>query len=245
MNKDEYYWSRLQQYAEGKLSEKEIAEIKAWIQTEEEAQIVVKGFQEIMDEIPEEEVRAHYYKEQIRNTVERVQTSQKISPFQYLTAASILLIGFAIVYFILQRETTQPSLEELLADYSAEFYSARFDDRGNTSSSPDWVDAYEDKDFSTVIEILMTKSDANDTRESFYLGMAFFYMNNFPESVERFRSISPKSSLYTEQSQWFLALSLIQVGSTAEAVTILHQITQEKTYKSSQAEKLLEHLKPL
>ena len=236
MNKEEKYWSKLRDYAEGSLSAKESAEIKSWIQTEEEAQAVVAGYQHIQKEIPDAKLRNEYFEKQVNDTVNTIGKRDRQYPLQYLVAASVLIVG-GIVSFLLLGNPGAQDLDQLLAEYSSEYYSAPFVERGVTLEEANWVEAYQEKDYTRVVTILLDVPDRGG-KEEFYLGLSYFYISDFRQAKSYLSADALEGSLFKEQSHWFLALTSLHLQDIATACDLLGSFAQEH-YKYGETQELL------
>lgn len=241
MDRDENYWSKLPDYAEGRLSDVEASEVQRWLSTNEDAQSVVNGLEQIKSEFPDEKARDAYYQKELNTTLTRVNSKATPTALQYVAAAAILLVGGFLALF-LRHNQAEPSLKDLLSQYSAEFYSAPFNSRGDSSQVLDWIKTYQSKDFESTAEALALRSSSQDPRETFYLGMAYFYSGEFQRAFSQFSYVSLEGSVFEEQSSWYAALALLNLNETERARILLNQISRDKTFKFNEAQQLLEVL---
>lgn len=241
MNKEEVYWSKLKDYAEGNLAEEESAEIKVWLESEEDAQTVIAGYRQIKEEIPDQNDRNKYYQKQVENTIASLERRTYRLPQRFLVAASLLIIGGLVAYLFLKNPPPEASFNELLADYTNEYYTAPFTTRNGEEKPADWVLAYQNKDFIAVINHL-GNIDRNSPRETFYLGMAYFYTSDYEQAGMYLQDKTLENTLFIEQSKWYLALCYLQLEEYEAGVILLEDIINKKTYRHEEAQVLVAQL---
>lgn len=240
-NNEGEYWEKLQDYAEGKLSPDEQRQVGKWVAESEEAQTIVSGFKQIQKTIPDDVARDRYFQRQIDQTSDRIGKKAQSLLQRLLVAASVLIIGGIATYLFFNQSRREASYERLLADYTNEYYSAPFTTRNVEEKTTDWVLAYQNKDFVAVINHL-ENTNRNLPRETFYLGMAYFYMSDYQQAGTYLLDKTLENSLFIEQGKWYAALAYLQLNKQEQALELLKEIVETKTYRHREAGQLINEL---
>lgn len=167
----------------------------------------------------------------------------KRRPWLFL-AASFLVLALATTFVLTQNNTTSSS--ELAATYiEQDFFNNQSTTKGEEDVqqlSLDAANAYNNKDFATAIS-LYTQLDQNIVEHSFFLGVSYLYNNAYPKAVstlEHTQQIDTEK-MYSQETQWFLALAYIQNKQLDKAKQLLQNIRVED-WNYSKAQDLLNTL---
>lgn len=235
-NREDIFWLKLQEYSEGKLSGEEAQEMKAWVANNTDAQITLAGFEQLAAEIPNPAEREVYYTQQSEKIIEQNQFVRKSSfPKWMAVAASLVIIGIAA--FFLQRDT---SADSLLQVYISDSYPAPTTIRGE-DGYPEWAEKYKAGDFAEASELLESLPKPTE-RELFYLGVCQLQTQNYDKAISTLSKEDLTYSLFSEQSQWHLALLYLQTKQKQKAKELLLEIKKTEGYKHKEASELLESL---
>ncbi|NOQ27117.1 MAG: hypothetical protein GQ564_17290 [Bacteroidales bacterium] len=82
-----------------------------------------------------------------------------------------------------------------------------------------------------------------ETEKNLYLGLTFMELERYNEAIELFKAIqNDDEMIILSISQWYLALSYLATEEKYEAITILEEIVENKSYKHNKASKILKKL---
>lgn len=83
----------------------------------------------------------------------------------------------------------------------------------------------------------------NDINCNFYLGLCFYYRKNYAKAVERFDAcVHDLNNAFLQESEYYKALALLELGKTEEAVALLRRIADDGEFYTGKARTVLEGL---
>lgn len=241
-NSEEEYWQLLEDYVDNNLSRDKSNEIAKWLSTNPEAQTTVNGLRKIRKHFPEEEERYQYFIDQRKNLRKIINKSSSNKKYLIITgavAATFLLVA-SISLFLLNNQ--EDSYEGLLKAYSSEFYSLSFKTRAIDTPDTTWMSYYQNKEFVKAINVLNTISNKK-TVHYFYMGLCFFYLEDFDKAKTYFSLSEMSGTFFYEQSRWFLALCYLNINEKEAAIKELQKISQAEMYNFQKADSLLSSFK--
>lgn len=82
-----------------------------------------------------------------------------------------------------------------------------------------------------------------EPEKNLYSGLVLMELERYDEAIEKFKAIQNNDEMtILSISQWYLALSYLAVEEKYEAITILEEIVENKSYKYDKATKILKKL---
>jgi len=89
---------------------------------------------------------------------------------------------------------------------------------------------------------LMVNNPSNDTLV-YYTAVCYFHQNDYLSSIEMLKGLSLKPKFaYYHESKWYYSLTLIQLGKTSSADSLLQSIIRDKSPFIEKAKQELEKL---
>lgn len=80
----------------------------------------------------------------------------------------------------------------------------------------------------------------NDINCNFYLGLCFYYRKNYAKAVERFDAcVHDLNNAFLQESEYYKALALLELGKTEEAVALLRRIADDGEFYAGKARTVL------
>ncbi len=237
MDKDDEYWELLKDYSVGKVRGKQKEDIEKWLLTNEDARTTLDGFLQMKSLFNSENEMAAYFNNQSNIIISK--TKKTSSYFLKIAVSFVLLFTIACTLYYYTTWNSS-SYDRLLSDVSQDFYSAPFQTRDGISID-EWISSYQNKDFSRTITLLNQKKSLS-VKESFYLTMSHFYLEEYAPSIQLFRSTDYKKSQFFDQKNWFLALAYLNEGKEESAIPLLEMIVKHRKYQHENAALFLELL---
>lgn len=175
-----------------------------------------------------------WLKEDNENTLEfKPKTEQKTSLFSFsnsLKIAAVIIIVSGISWYFFSNKTSESTeskyLTELTNQNPPQLQGA--DDRSI------WSQAYREKNYKKVIEILQKKKDTSP-EESYYLGLAYSAANQNEKALTTFSTKAIQQSVYAEKAEWAKALIYLKLYKKIEAKQILKKIENSDSEFNSRA----------
>ncbi len=102
---------------------------------------------------------------------------------------------------------------------------------------------YQNADYAAAIVPWQKLYDAGDatTEDRFYLAQAHLYQKNYAAAIALYEEIlALESRLYQREARWYLALAQLRVGQEAPARQQLEALSQQRGWKSTEADQLLQ-----
>jgi hypothetical protein len=157
------------------------------------------------------------------------------------SAAAIISTG---LFTLTQEKTTSESI------FKQEYhpYEATGLLRSAPISSPSFkgIELYNERKYDAAIAQfdIVLKENKEHPMCNFYTGLCYMEKSDFEKAIVSFQKvISEKDNLFTEQAEWYTALSLLKTNEKKNAYAILNQIVDYKGYYSKNAKGLLKKLK--
>ncbi len=157
----------------------------------------------------------------------------------WLAIAATLLLLISAAWLLLRPTNLSPA-QLAMAHFQPEDQIAVGFERGadNASTEAEAYRAYEDGNYlaaAAQFEVL-----PEDSSRSFYLGQSLLALERFAEAEPIYRDLSTVDFGFREESEYYLALSLIGQDKIAEGRAILSEITRVRDHPSEeQATELL------
>ena len=156
-----------------------------------------------------------------------------------LVAASVFLVATFSMLFYQNSSLLQPDTQKLFSEYYVP-YEAYTTQRGsseveNENRKKAW-EAYDKKEFATAVPFFETalKENPTDSEGWFYLGNCYLSLEKPDQSIAALRKVYTEESLFTQQTQWYIALAYLQKGETDHALILFARIAElEGTYAES------------
>jgi hypothetical protein len=166
-------------------------------------------------------------------------------PLRYVgvaaSAAAVISAGF---FTLSQQKTTSENLfQQAYHPYDA---TGLFRSAPLSNPSFKGIDLYNDRKFDEAINqfAIVLKENNEHPMCNFYTGLCYMEKNSFNEAIISFQKvITEKDNLFTEQAEWYMALSLLKTYEEKRAYAILNQIVENNGYYHKNAIELLKKLK--
>jgi hypothetical protein len=157
------------------------------------------------------------------------------------SAAAIISAGFFTL-------TQEKNTSESIFKQAYHPYEAIGLIRSAPISSPSFkgIDLYNERKYDAAIAQfdIVLKENNEHPMCNFYTGLCYMEKSNFEKAIISFQKvITEKDNLFTEQAEWYTALSLLKTNEKKNAYAILNQIVEYKGYYSKNAKELLKKLK--
>ena len=155
-----------------------------------------------------------------------------------------LLLGLGAYFLSTQRSPA--SLDALITQEMQEPFPLlnSLAVRSGSMEKARWQKAYEAGNYEESARQLSEKDTLGELHR-FYLGLSYLYTQQFQVALPEFDRVIQVNHLngFLEQARWFKVLSQIESNQPDSAKALLEIITQqEKHYKKTEAEKLLQTL---
>ncbi|MCB0544655.1 MAG: hypothetical protein KDC61_14265 [Saprospiraceae bacterium] len=180
--------------------------------------------------------------EQTKVKTHRISTYTRLA---YLAAAIFVLFVVALPLWLADG-STHPEAESTDEMFAANFSIPPAPEARDDDATP-WRTAYGKGDYPGAIqnlEVLLAdpafkgRSEANH-----YLGVSYLAIGKPAKALNALTKVSPDSYDW-ESAQWYSALSLIKLGRTEDATSLLSEIAGQASHpQQKQAKKMLETLK--
>lgn len=259
INKNKITESELiERYNNGELKGEELEKFESRMKNDPEFAIEVKLHREIdeflrnrfeyiqkrkqLDQIYEEVI---FKKRKSDTKAFILNKSLSLKWYYKLTASIVLLVGIAAILFFSLRPTRN---ERLYSQYFMPYEVSRTV-RGNVQPSESLfdkaMDAYENNDYKTSYSLLneVCLSDQDNTEVCFFKGISAMKIEKFDEAIASLiEANADNSSLYYEETKWYLALCYIKVYELNKARELLEKIVISDSYHKKDALNLLNDL---
>jgi len=162
---------------------------------------------------------------------------------KWVAAASIILmIGFSGVNIYLNN---RDSLENRL--YAKYYESFQNDTKNYFNSSPilKAKKMYSNNESGDALFILQNIPSSLDIEpeKNLYSGLALMELERYSEAIEKFETLQGNDEMTVLSiSQWYLALCYLTTERRSEAITILEEIVENKSYNHDKTKKILKKL---
>ncbi|HFC76652.1 MAG TPA: tetratricopeptide repeat protein [Candidatus Moranbacteria bacterium] len=227
--KEYSHYNRIVEYDEGHLSDEQQKQFENELNTNA---ILKKEYELFLEAKSLSDVLQY---EQLKKTIGSFQEPLvKVVSFwkkSLAIAASffLLIAGSFFLYANLKYKDTQLALQ---------FYeSPNFSDDRSKAIAETILNkattAYNQKDFSTAITLSqqITPEQSNYTSAQYLLAHSYFQNHNWAKAVPIFSDlIQSNDERYLESSQWYLALTYLELGSQSKALNLLDQISSQNTH---------------
>ncbi len=161
----------------------------------------------------------------------------------YAVAAIIPLL--VVSYFMIKPSTNPQALfneyYETYGNYELGLTRGELDSASNITVISN---AYDNKDYHTVIEGLSLLSDENANKHVyiFYRGISNIELNDFEEAIKDLSTVANSNSDYSLISKWYLALSYLKLGETEKCNVLLNELKMEENRIGKKSKNLLKEL---
>jgi tetratricopeptide (TPR) repeat protein len=161
----------------------------------------------------------------------------------YYVAASVVLFALSVTFVYQYNANTYPRIASRhYSQYETTFSSTRGANTDN-SLGAEIVQQYELGRYDAVIEM------ANDLGEAemseivqFHLGCAFMANKRHDDAIEIFEGLSETSNGRQAASKWYMALAYLYKDDPDQALPILKDLADGRSYYSSKASNILDDL---
>ncbi|HNW50309.1 MAG TPA: hypothetical protein PKH79_04450 [Prolixibacteraceae bacterium] len=191
-----------------------------------------------LSEIAEEHKESNKVRKLIPEGIQR-------KPLRYIgvaaSAAAIVTVGaFTLTQ---QKVSSEQLFQQAYLPYDA---ASLF--RSYSPSSPllKGVDFYNEKKFDDAIAQfdIVLNENGSDPMCNFYTGLCHMEKNDYNDAIHSFQKvILDNDNLFTEQAEWYMALSLLKTNEMNRAYVVLNRIVDNKGYYKKKAKELLSRLK--
>ncbi|MBI9037327.1 MAG: tetratricopeptide repeat protein [Bacteroidales bacterium] len=159
----------------------------------------------------------------------------------------IILIPLTVVMYIMIHDSSSNSN---LFYQNYERYPAISENRSinkiiNDSIFSEGLKCYKNGDFTNAVGYFknVVENEDNNVAAQFFLGISYIEITNYNRAINSFEDVIEKDdTLYSQQSEWYLALCLIKIGKTNDAKSVLQRIIDNEGYYFSKAGKLLNEI---
>ncbi len=195
-------------------------------------------------ELDKKHLRIYKEPHQVKDTVPVKKMKPEIFKIgKWLAAASIVfMIGFSGANMYLKNRN---SLESRL--YAKHYELFQNNTKNYFISSPilKAKKMYSDRESGNALLILQNTPSSIDIEpeKKLYSGLALMELEMFNEAIENFKALQNNDEMTVFSiSQWYLALCYLATEKRSEAITILEEIVENKSYKHNKATKILKEL---
>lgn len=249
-----YNYDLIRDYLHGLVDRKTALEIGELIRTDEIARDMAEGILLLDKEFNENDQDIEVYLESFRQAqLQKISTqtnfigerNQKF-PWLRVAAAATLLVVAGI--FAIQWMNDKPDLMTLIDQDLSQPYPVSNIFRGpsNESNYARAFELYQNKNY-TQASLYFEKAAQTETdlaTITFYNGLSSLYSGHYPNAIKLLRSKTVSASRYSQQAQWYLALTHLKSDQTKEGMEILNRIANSSThYKRDEAVRFLETVK--
>ncbi len=152
-------------------------------------------------------------------------------------AAAVAIVS-GIGWFYFSNKTPEMTAEVAQNQYFTELLAQNPGTLQGTDDRSTWTQAFREKQFDKVIEILEKGIDKT-TEEVYYLGLAYSAKGNYPKAIEQFSTKIVHDSVYAEKANWAIALIYLKQNNKTEAKVLLEKIAKSDSEFSEKAKELL------
>ena len=173
-----------------------------------------------------------------------VPTEMKVikKPFFSMNTIARIAAAVAIVsgigWFYFSNKTPEMTAEISQNKYFMELLAQNPGTLQGTDDRSTWTQAFREKQFDKVIEILEKGIDKTP-EEVYYLGLAYSAKSNFSKAIEQFSTKIVHDSVYAEKANWAIALIYLKQNNKTEAKVLLEKISKSDSEFSEKAKELL------
>jgi tetratricopeptide (TPR) repeat protein len=238
----------IENYLEGNLELAEKLEFEKMLVIDKDLSGEIKLHKEVNDAIRDDEL--FEFRQKVNDVVNSI--SSKITLFttfsgkliKYPVAASIILLIAISLWQVLSLD----SPEKIFSDYY-EPYPPDISTRSiNTTNDKIQLACllYQEGDYNKSYHILKAflLMDPDNQAASFYLGLNAIELANYNTAIAELRKIeSDKTTPFSVNARWYLALTYLKTNNVSEARKCLSQIVKDGNYYSEKAGKILRKLK--
>ena len=235
----------IEKYLQKRLSKKETITFNELINSDTDFKEAVKFHTDLKKTV--KKVDANNFRNLILD-IEKTAKTKSIVPrrsfIKWVAAASIILL-FGLTYFlnIDQKVSTNDLFASNFEPYRNVVHPITRSDSGNQDDKTLAFVAYEKGEYKSAVTLFAKLYKT--TKESYYL----FYQANALLKLDKANDAVPlllthlktKDTL-TEKTNWYLALAYLKINDEQKAKTILEKVITNKTYKVTEAQKLLKAL---
>lgn len=251
--------NKIEDYLDGKLSNKELKEFEKTLQDDAQLAKKVKVTKEVNQTIAQE-TQLKAFKAQLNQLNENYFSAENaiqepttiVKPLRSnnlrrsLIAASVLVLAVSAFFAWSVLNSSMSSAELFATHYEPYGIGQRGNNANGSELEQQATLAYNNNDFEKAIPLFeeITQSDDNNEKNILRLGSAYLSTNQPQKAIDTFQKIisNPQSALM-QTAQWYQALAYIQLEQTEEAKNILNKLANagNRTYPSK-AKKLLKYL---
>lgn len=165
----------------------------------------------------------------------------------YAAAVSILLIGTAIVFYLLLPKVYN---NQQLFAMNYKRYPASAIVRSKTefnNSENAIIKSYETANYKYTLRLINnSKKEINNNKISLIEGICFIEINDLNNAINSFKQLSlDTKSIFYRDAQWYLALCYLKVEKKEKAKLILRQIAFSRSPYNRKANEILNRMKDI
>ena len=236
---------RLQQYLQGNLSEAELDE-----QTRELARAYFadadrkEKWGELLENNPE--WQAFRASQKPTATSSTLASEPKRSYRWLLPLIAVLLLLLAALFYWFAQGVPTPSRPQLVAEQLAvthPYNNSRSTEESATDARQVAADHYQSENYAAAIVAWQSLYEVGSAtvEDRFYLAQSYLYQENYSAAVALYEEIlREERRLYQREAHWYLALAQLQLGQDERARQQLEFLSQQRGWKSAEADQLLQ-----
>ena len=239
------HYDRIQKYLSQQLSTEQVRQFKSDLSRDadlEQEYAAVLAAQKATDLLAYQGIKNIIKEEQ----AQQIKVIKKPKQHIWAAAASILLLIFALVYWL---PSTSPSPQALAQEYFEKPISSTLKGKTRTSDLLQKAEmAYEKEDYLTVISSLkeIKEEDALFSEAQFILGNACFKSHQPEAAIQAYRKVlASPNSLSLEQAEWNLIMAYLYQGKIDETEKLLSKMEANTSIPPGRKTQIRELLKSL
>lgn len=205
-------------------------QVKDWLSEEEEASL--QPFPKERELTPNS-INSSFSEFKIENNLNKKSNTFSLNLFSKIAAGLAIFGGLSWYLF------TNKSTQNLESQYLSELTNQNPSQLQGADDRNLWAQAYREKNYKKVIDILQKKKDASP-EESYYLGLAYSAANQNEKALTTFSTKAIQQSVYAEKAEWAKALVYLKLYKKAEAKTLLNKIKNSDSQYHDSAIRLID-----
>lgn len=193
--------------------------------------------------LKEEDAKMPAYEQETEKEEGKTITFRPASRQMYYWAAAAVLLLIVPVLLLLRNDV---SGEKLADTYFSPYKNQWVAPDSDSSLSAQAMEHYENQNYALALPILekMLGTDTAEAEVQFYKGNSHLALKHTKDAIECFRKVlDMPSNKYTQEAEWYLALSYVQADNEKEAKKVLKEIVAKETHPyHKDAQELLKKL---
>lgn len=244
---------QIEQYVEGKMSDAELREFEYQLKSDailaakmEAYNLAVAGIKNKGREELKSKLK-FIHDEVIAESENRKFNYHQLIRIAAIFAVTAIMATYFIYFRVLKPKTNK---EDLFTEYFSPYFNAN-STRGDNADKITFLHKtamyfYSNKEYAKAVlnfeELISTSKDV-EPEIMFYYGISCLGINKNTKAIEVFsKLVKDKTSVFNDQSTWYLALAFLQNNDIPQTRTTLRAIIKSKTSYTEKALDLLEKI---